>query len=125
MSAMTVGKLRVITLTSLNTRESTQWRFLMIAASVGNLLVGVHYLLKHDRIHTGERPCECCECGRAFSHNSHLQHQKTHGGEKASECKEYGKTFKYRSYLSNHLGIHTRKKLNEIKVVEPLVRVQL
>lgn len=64
MSAMTVGKLRVITRTSLNTRESTQWRFLMIAVSVGNLLVGVHYLLNMTGFILERDPMNVVNVGR-------------------------------------------------------------
>lgn len=45
MNVMTVGKLTVVTHTSLNIRESIQGKLLMIVMSMGNLLVGVHSLL--------------------------------------------------------------------------------
>lgn len=44
-------------------------------------------LLMHQRSHTGKRPCECSECGKAFTCSSDLPvPQGTHGGEKPHHC---------------------------------------
>ena len=93
----------------------------MIAASVGNLLVRVHVLLNTTGFTLERDPMNVVNVGRSSVGTLTLFSTRNHGGVKASEYKECGKTFKYSSYLSNHLGIHTREKLNEMKGVEPLV----
>ena len=75
-------------------------------------------LNKHKRIHNGEKPYECSECGRKFSNQSALAHSlsyDTHGtrihtGEKPYECSECGKKFSDHSALITHKRIHTGEK---------------
>ncbi|KYO41927.1 hypothetical protein Y1Q_0022520 [Alligator mississippiensis] len=66
---------------------------------------------KHQRIHRGEKPHRCSECGKRFTRSSHLsQHQRIHRGERPHQCPECGKSFTYSSGLAQHLRIHTGEK---------------
>ncbi|XP_070594095.1 zinc finger protein 11-like isoform X2 [Erythrolamprus reginae] len=82
-------------------------------------------LLRHFKVHSGDKPFRCSICGKCFLaktslvlHKESMHKKRPRSGKKRWECPECGQTFATKAFLTEHRKVHDSEKAHPCPACE-------